>query len=83
MQSSTNLFDITSNKRPQMQGNHGFNPKDASTLVIAEESPSFYNQSNKEDMIGMTNSRISLMLHRQPNDVTFDESRPSESQTVN
>ena len=31
---------------PQMQGHHGFNPKEASTLVIAEESPSFYNNIN-------------------------------------
>ena len=28
---------------PQMQGHHEFNPKEASTLVIAEETPSFYN----------------------------------------
>ena len=28
---------------PQMQGHHEFNPNEASTLVIAEETPSFYN----------------------------------------
>lgn len=31
-----------SSKMPQMQGHHEFNPKEASTLLIAEESPSFY-----------------------------------------
>ena len=30
-------------KMPQIQGHHEFNPKEASTLVIAEETPSFYN----------------------------------------
>ena len=31
-----------SSKMPQMQGHHEFNPIEASSLMIAEESPSFY-----------------------------------------
>jgi len=39
---SSFLAGPLSSKMPQMKGHHEFNPKEASTLLIAEESPSFY-----------------------------------------
>jgi hypothetical protein len=74
-----------SSKMPQMQGHHSFNPKEASTLLIAEESPSFY-QKNKIENSGITSmgmtgannhARITDIIFKQ-NDSNFDESRPSE-----
>ena len=61
--------------KPQMQGHHEFNPKEASTLLIAEESQSFCIAPADEPK-GMANNRISEMLG-QPSEPTFDESRPS------
>ena len=58
---------------PQMQGHHEFNPKEASTLVIAEETPSFYNQ-RKPPETGMTNDRLAqMLLLRQQNDEAASE----------
>ena len=54
-------------KMPQIKDHHEFNPKEASTLLIAEESRSFLNQNAEH---GMTNDRISHLL--------LNESRPEE-----
>ena len=69
---------------PQMKGHHQFVPKDASTLLMQEESPSFFNQKGDEDRSaagGVTNNRITDMIFRQdraPFDSNLDESRPLE-----
>ena len=65
-------------KMPQMKGHHEFNPKEASTLLMVDESRSFYGQS-KEEVVGVTNKHIQEMILKQAVfDSNFDESRPSD-----
>ena len=66
---------------PQMKGHHQFQPKDASTLLMQEESPSFFNQRGEEDRNaaaggGLTNNRISDMIFKQER-VPFDSNLDS------
>jgi len=50
-----------------MQGHHEFNPKEASTFVIAEESPSFYNQNssstNNNAKQPISNNEVSNLMN--------------------
>ena len=56
---------------PSIKGHHEFNPKDASTVIVGEESS--YNLQ-KDDFVGITNDRISYMLNTNKNEFTFEES---------
>lgn len=65
-------------KMPLMKGHHEFDPKEASTVLMADQSSSFF-QQHKEDT-NVTNNRLASMIFKQENfDSNFDESRLMET----
>lgn len=75
---SSRIMGAGCSKMPLMQGHHEFNPKEVSTLLMADQSSSFF-QQRKEDT-NVTNNRLAELIFKQENfDSNFDESRLMET----